>query len=252
VAQARAGLLTAHASPGDDVPVRAGGIPLADLTAGLLLASAVLAALVRARSTGEGARVETSLLQAALAIQVQDLVWLPGEGSSAARVARPSDLVERAAEIREGVDTNPYYRCFRTADGFLAVACLNEAQRRALLGLLDLDDPTIEAPDVTPADERLRDAKRGVTAAIERRFRSEPVEAWTARLGAAGIPCGPVHTRESVAWDEQVKENALVQTVDQPGLGTVTTLARLLGDGARGPAPRLGADTAAVLAEVEA
>ena len=44
VAQARAGLLTSHAGPGDTIPVRAGGIPVADLTAGYLLASSVLAA----------------------------------------------------------------------------------------------------------------------------------------------------------------------------------------------------------------
>src|SRR5580765_3152662 len=82
VAQARAGLLTAHASPGDTVPVRAGGIPMADLTAGFLLATGVLAALVRARETGIGEVVDTSLLAAALAVQVQDLVWLPGEAKA--------------------------------------------------------------------------------------------------------------------------------------------------------------------------
>ncbi|MGL6278114.1 MAG: CoA transferase, partial [Gaiella sp.] len=70
VAQARAGLLTAHASVGDTVPVRAGGVPLADLTAGMLLTSGVLAALVHARATGIGERVEVSLLAAALAVQV--------------------------------------------------------------------------------------------------------------------------------------------------------------------------------------
>jgi crotonobetainyl-CoA:carnitine CoA-transferase CaiB-like acyl-CoA transferase len=52
VAQARSGLLTAHAGPGDTVPVRAGGIPLADLTAGYLLAAEVLAGLVAARASG--------------------------------------------------------------------------------------------------------------------------------------------------------------------------------------------------------
>jgi len=250
VAQARAGLLTAHASPGDDVPVRAGGIPMADLTAGFLLASSVLAGLVRARTTGEGSRVETSLLQAALAVQVQDLVWLPGEEAGGARVARQADLDARAAEIRLGLDTNPYYRCFRTADGYLAVACLNTTQRRALLGLFGLDDPTIEAPDLIPDDERLLDAKRQVTAEIVRRIALEPLEAWSARLAAVGVPCGPVHARESVAGDGQVRANGLVQTLDHPGLGPTTTLARLLGPGADGPAPALGAHTQSLLAEV--
>ena len=49
VAQGRSGLLTSHAAYGDRVPVRAGGIPMADLTAGHLLATGVLAALVRAK-----------------------------------------------------------------------------------------------------------------------------------------------------------------------------------------------------------
>lgn len=94
VAQARAGLLTAHASPGDRVPVRAGGIPMADLTAGFLLATGVLAALVRARESRIGELVEVSLLAAALAVQLQDLVWLPGEierGAGRARAVRSSN-----------------------------------------------------------------------------------------------------------------------------------------------------------------
>lgn len=250
VAQAHAGLLTAHSSTGDDVPVRAGGIPIADLTAGFLLSSAVLAALVRARVTGDGSRVETSLLQAALAVQVQDLVWLPGEHPDAARAAGPADLEARASEIRLGLDTNPYYRCFRTADGYLAVACLNVAQRRALLGLFALDDPTVDAPDLIPDDEGLLAAKRDVTARIVRRIAEEPLEAWVARLGALGIPCSPVQARESVARDPQVVGNGLVQTFDQPGVGTTTTLRRIVGDGGRGTAPALGADTRAVLTEV--
>ena len=47
---------------------------------------------------------------------------------------------------------NPYYRCFEAADGFVAVACLNLAQRRAFLALFGLDDATIDAPDLVPDD----------------------------------------------------------------------------------------------------
>ena len=91
---------------------------------------------------------------------------------------------------------NPYYRCFEAADGFLAVACLNLAQRQAFLALFGLDDPTIAAPDVVPDDAAVLASKQRVTAAIERAIAAEPVEAWLARLGAAGVPAGPVLTRE--------------------------------------------------------
>ncbi len=252
VAQARSGLLTAHAAPGDDVPVRAGGIPMADLTAGMLLSTAVLAALAAARGDGMGSRAEVSLLQAALAVQVQDFVWLEGEPAEAGRVATPADVDARAREIQLGLHTNPYYRCFRTEDGYLAVACLNVAQRRSLLELFGLDDPTIDAPDVVPREREAVDAKRALTAEMAARFAAEPLEAWSARLAAVGVPCGPVLTREGAAHDVQVEAGGLVQVIDQPGLGATTMLSRLVAGGACGAAPLLGSSTDEVLGEVAA
>jgi crotonobetainyl-CoA:carnitine CoA-transferase CaiB-like acyl-CoA transferase len=247
VAQARSGLLTAHASPGDEVPVRAGGIPMADLAAGFLLSSAVLAALVRARDTGTGERVEVSLLAAAMAVQVQDLVWLPGERTGPVRAATEGDLGARATEIGDGLAMNPYYRCFAAADGFVAVACLNVAQRRALLDVFGLADETVEAPDLVPADPAVLEAKQRVTATIAARIATEPVEAWVDRLGAAGVPCGPVLARESVADDEQVRAVGLVGTTVQPGLGEATMLASVFGGGRVLPVPGVGEHTEEVL-----
>jgi crotonobetainyl-CoA:carnitine CoA-transferase CaiB-like acyl-CoA transferase len=255
VAQARAGLLTAHASPGDRVPVRAGGIPMADLTAGLLLSTGVLAALVRARDTGVGELVEVSLLAAAMAVQLQDLVWLTGEGEElAARGVTRADLDARADEIAGGVAMNPYYRCFEASDGFLAVACLNVGQREALLRLFGLEDETVAAPDVVPADGSVLAAKESVTAEIERAIAREPVEAWMRRLEEAGVPCGVVQQRETIHADPQVVAERLVGEVAQPGLGTARLLAPFVRvDGASPeprPAPELGADTDAVLGEL--
>lgn len=253
VAQARAGLLTAHASRGDDVPVRAGGIPMADLTAGFLLATGVLAALVRARETGEGELVDVSLLAAALAVQLQDLVWLEGEATGAKPTGR-AELAARADEIAGGVAMNPYYRTFETADGFVAVACLNLAQRRAFLALFDLDDPTIEAPDVAPEDESILAAKRDLTAAIARSFADQPTSTWVERLESAGVPCARVQQREGVHADPQVVAERLVGRVTQPGLGEIDLLSPFVRAGGERPAPRaapaLGADTGAVLAEL--
>jgi crotonobetainyl-CoA:carnitine CoA-transferase CaiB-like acyl-CoA transferase len=257
VAQGRSGLLTSHASHGDRVPVRAGGIPMADLTAGHLLATGVLAALVRARTAGEGQLVEVSLLGAALAVQIQDLVWLAGEAEGAPAAATRGDLAARADEIAGGLAMNPYYRCYEADDGFLALACLNLAQRQAFLALFGLEDATIEAPDVVPEDTALLAEKQRVTAEIEEAIAAEPVEAWLARLGAAGVPAGPVLARETVHADVQARANRLVQDVDQPGLGPVTMLGAVFRiDGAdpeaTRPAPLLGADTEAVLREVGA
>jgi crotonobetainyl-CoA:carnitine CoA-transferase CaiB-like acyl-CoA transferase len=217
----------------------------------------VLAALVRARTVGEGQLVEVSLLGAALAVQIQDLVWVGGEAVGEAAAASRADLAARADEIAGGLGMNPYYRCFEASDGFLAVACLNLAQRQAFLALFGLGDPTIAAPDVVPDDAAVLASKQQVTAAIERAIAAEPVEVWLARLGAAAVPAGPVLTRESVHADAQSRANRLLQDVEQPGLGQVTMLGGVFridgGDpAATRPAPVLGADTEAVLAEVGA
>jgi crotonobetainyl-CoA:carnitine CoA-transferase CaiB-like acyl-CoA transferase len=229
---------------------------MADLTAGHLLATGVLAALVRARTSGSGERVEVSLLAAALAVQVQDLVWLEGDTQpEEARPATRADLDARAAEIADGLALNPYYRCFEASDGFLAVACLNLAQRRSFARLLAIDDPTIEAPDLVPADPALRVRKHELTASVEARIAAEPVAAWLERLEGAGVPCGPVLSRDAVQADAQVRANGLVGDVRQPGLGAVRLLGGVfrLGDGpatGTGAAPLPGADTESVLREL--
>ena len=255
VAQTRAGLLTAHASRGDSVPVRAGGIPMADLTAGFLLASGVLAALVRARDTGQGELVDVSLLAAALAVQLQDLVWLSGEGGPDEPLAAGrADLHARAEQIAGGVAMNPYYRCFEASDGFLAVACLNIAQRLAFLEVFGLDDPTIEAPDLVPDDPALLAAKEELTERIALAFAERSVVEWIERLDPAGVPCGPVQRREAVGGDAQVLAERLVGEIDQPGLGAVRLLAPLVRVGGATPAPAvapsLGEHTDAVLGEL--
>jgi crotonobetainyl-CoA:carnitine CoA-transferase CaiB-like acyl-CoA transferase len=255
VAQARAGLLTAHASRGDDVPVRAGGIPMADLTAGFLVATGVLAALVRARETGAGELVDVSLLAAAMAVQLQDLVWLAGEDDAVTpQTADRGHLEARADEIAGGVAMNPYYRCYESADGFIAVACLNVAQRRAFLALFDLDDATVDAPDLVPTDPATLRAKEDLTARIAVAFTDRTVADWLDRLGSVGVPCGAVQQRETTYADPQVVAERLVGRVAQPGLGDIGLLAPFVraGGQARPPsaAPALGADTEAVLAEL--
>ena len=228
---------------------------MADLTAGFLLATGVLASLVRARESGQGELVEVSLLAAAMAVQLQDLVWLSGEADEPeARLADRAHLEARAAEIAGGIAMNPYYRCFEASDGFLAVACLNVAQRRAFLDLFGLADPTIDAPDLVPDDSASLVAKQEVTREIETAVASRSTAEWIDRLEGVGVPCGLVNTRETVYADPQVVAAGLVGEVDQPGLGPLRLLAPFVrvGDEVHRPraAPALGADTESVLEEL--
>ena len=79
-------------------------------------------------------------------------------------------------------DDYPYYRCYAAADGFLALACLDVVQRRAFAAIFGLDDPTIEAPDLVPADKAWPSASARSRAGRRAYVAIAPVTEWARSL----------------------------------------------------------------------
>ena len=236
VAQALSGLLMANARPSDPVPQRAGGIAMADFTAGMLAAIAVLAGLA-GRSRDRAPGLEVSLLGAALAVQAQRFVSVEA-----------LDPPPGAAD-----DLDPYYRAYRAADGFVVLACLNERQRRASAGVLGLDDPWAGNPQAPPANAAERDRRRALLAEFERRLATQPAGRSVERFRADGAPAAQVRALEELFDHDQVTANGLVHTVIRDGVGSVKLLGSLFKiDGAvippTRPIPSLGEHTEEVLA----
>jgi crotonobetainyl-CoA:carnitine CoA-transferase CaiB-like acyl-CoA transferase len=256
VAQALSGLLLADARPGDEIPRRAGGIAMADFTAGLLAAISILAGLVGRRDAAPG--VEVSLLGAALAVQAQRFVAVEGDARGvASELATPADLADHGARVRASEELEPYYRAYRAADGFFVLTCLNEAQRRTTLRLLGLEDPFVADPQAVPACDAERVARVQLVRRFEALLATEPAGHWIRRLRAVGVPAAEVRTLDQLYDDPQAHANGLVQEVSAPAGDVV----RLLGgvfkvDGAptsaRRGVPALGEHTAEVLAELAA
>jgi crotonobetainyl-CoA:carnitine CoA-transferase CaiB-like acyl-CoA transferase len=261
VAQAMSGLLLASAQEHDSPPQRAGGIAIADFTAGLLAAVAVLAGLVgRACTPAPG--IEVSLLGAALAVQAQRFVSVDGVDPAPPR-AEPGRLppateadLERLLHERGAVDElEPYYRSYRARDGYFVLACLHERQRRAAGAVLGLDDPWAANPQAPAADPDERARRVGLVEEFERRLALEPAAGWIRRFRAVGVPAAQVQRLDQLFEHEQVDANGLVATVDA-GAGPV----RLLGSvfkvddvtAAVGPVPGLGEHTEEVLSECTA
>jgi crotonobetainyl-CoA:carnitine CoA-transferase CaiB-like acyl-CoA transferase len=258
VAQAVSGLLFSSAHPTDTVPQRAGGIAMADFTAGLLAAVAVLSGLI-GRQRGPAPALEVSLLGAALTVQAQRFVSIedlePAPRLNGERMATPGDLALQARELRAARELEPYYRAYAAADGFLALACLHARQRRAAAAVLGLEDPWAANPQAPPGSEPERRRRAALAASFEREIARRPVREWVTRFRAAGVAAGPVRRLEALFDDEQTLANGLVQTVEQPGVGAV----RLLGtpfkvDGRAAPAqraaPTLGQQTEEILASL--
>jgi crotonobetainyl-CoA:carnitine CoA-transferase CaiB-like acyl-CoA transferase len=260
VAQALSGLLMANAQPTDPVPRRAGGIAMADFTAGLLAAVAVLAGLV-GRPRGSAPGLEVSLLGAALAVQAQRFVSverLDRERRDArgvrTAVATADDLERDARARHDGDELEPYYRAYAGSDGFFVLACLHERQRVAAAAVLGLEDPWAANPQAPPADAGERAQRLALAAEFERRLALEPAETWVRRFRAAGVPAAEVRLLDQLFEHDQVEANGLVQTVRHDPAGEVKLLGSLFKiDGIVTPpqraVPALGEHTEEVLAE---
>jgi crotonobetainyl-CoA:carnitine CoA-transferase CaiB-like acyl-CoA transferase len=83
----------------------------------------------------------------------------------------------------------------------------------------------------------------------------EPCDQWLARLGAAGVPCGPINDYAETFADPQVRARGMVVDITHPTLGPLRTLGSPVKMSETPPlvdrrAPLLGEHTGEVLREV--
>src|SRR5579864_6987998 len=111
IAQGVSGIMSITGEPGGP-PVKA-GVPLTDLGAGLFAVTGILAALESRHRTGVGQQVETSLVDAGVALSV----WEATEFFSGTGVPGPLGSAHRM---------NAPYQAIRCADGYITLGGANE------------------------------------------------------------------------------------------------------------------------------
>ncbi len=204
LAQGFAGLLALTGEP-DGPPVRV-TVPLVDVMTSLLVASGVLAALHVRAKTGEGQRIDVSLLDALVHAQCSGLgsYFLTGE-------APP-----RTGNRSQYFAPSGIYAC---ADGArLCITCPSEKFFRnlcAALGVAWAEDPRFR----TIAD-RLRH-EDDLDALIAARCRNHGRDELLARLVAADVLAAPVNEIADVVRDPQIRHNGMIATTRHPKLGAI-------------------------------
>jgi crotonobetainyl-CoA:carnitine CoA-transferase CaiB-like acyl-CoA transferase len=250
VVQAFSGMMSLQGEEGDP-PIKV-GFPVIDAAAGMAAAQSVLAALLRRARSGEGAYLDVSMAQAAVQLMLSPAVQAAFEGKDTPRVGN------------RGFSGSPGGATFRCADGWIATAANTPAQFGRLcevLGIAEvLEDPgllDVEAMARGAGFVVQRDATR-LRARLDAAFARYSAAALEDALAGAGVPASRVRSLAEFVgeWSQGGMATAPVTRVVYPG-GTVPDL----GTGAKwdrrdpvapGPAPRLGADTEAVLAQAGA
>lgn len=235
IAQGMSGLMSITGLPGQG-PVRA-GIPVADLTAGNLLALGIMVALFERERTGLGRWVTTSLLEAqTFMLDFQAARWLMrGEVAGQAGNDHPT-----------GIPTG----VFPTADGHINIAASSARLWTRFCEAIDRPEWTRHAAWSTQAG---RSADRAaVNAAIGEVTRTRPAAHWIELFEGCGIPAGPINTIDQTFADPQVRHLGLATPVEHPRLGRFDVVASPLNlsgvsKAVRSPTPDAGAHTAEVL-----
>jgi crotonobetainyl-CoA:carnitine CoA-transferase CaiB-like acyl-CoA transferase len=238
ITQGMSGLMSVTGQPGAG-PLRV-GIPVSDLAAGLYLAIGILVALHDRARTGTGTWVQTSLLEAMVAMM----------DFQATRYT-----IDGVVPGQEGNDhpTIAPMGCFATADGYLNVGGASGRLLEAFCAVIGapeiLDDPRFDSIATRAAN------RAELNAIVETRLRTRTTAEWVEAFSAVAVPAGPVYSMDEVFADPQVAHLALPATVTHPLLGDLALVRNPVSiepgiDTVRDPSPEAGQHTDEILREL--
>jgi crotonobetainyl-CoA:carnitine CoA-transferase CaiB-like acyl-CoA transferase len=208
VVQAIGGLMSVTGEEGGG-PVRVGN-PAPDFGTAALVASGIMAALLRRQRTGQGQKLELSLLDTTLF----SLVPMEGEFFATGK------LPPRMGTVRK--DFAPT-GSFETADGkSLYLSVLSDEAWAGLCASLERPE---WRRDARFRDNASRVAHRTPLAReIQACLLAQPLAHWAERLDRHEVPWAPVHTVTEALRDPQTQHNRMLIDVEHPVAGKITLM----------------------------
>lgn len=202
IAQAMSGMMSATGFPGGPPTKTAGYI--ADYSAGLYTALAVVAALHARGASGEGQHIEVSMLDSVFTLLGVPLYIYLATGRVVGRIGNADQSVYP-------------FDLFHAKDGYFALAAYDPGNFRRFCA-------AIGRPDLISEDgssgfaigwER-REELRGV---IERWATDRGVDEILALFRSEGVPAGPVFDIEEIAESEHIRARQMLVPVEDPSAG---------------------------------
>jgi len=238
IAQGMSGLMSVTGFPGQG-PVRCGAA-IADVAAGLFAALGVMTALIERERSGKGQWVQSSLLQAGIALL----------DFQAARYLKEGEV---PPQVGNDHPTSMPTSAYKTADGHINVAASGDGMWQRLCRKIGRED-LLARPEFKDQPARAKN-RAALNAELNAALAKRKSAVWIDALNEAGVPCGPIYAMDQVFADPQVRHIQAAAEVQHPKLGrfsVVNQAARL----SRTPAavvsatPELGEHTGEVLGEL--
>jgi crotonobetainyl-CoA:carnitine CoA-transferase CaiB-like acyl-CoA transferase len=214
--QAETGLMDLTGEP-EGAPSRF-GTSIIDFSTGMTGAAALLACILRAKTTGKGCDVDASLFDTALHQLNYMGTWYLNGGEPQSRQPRSAHYSLTPVQT------------FPTADGWIFVMCMKDTFWRSLCEVLSRADLAGDARYATMA-ARLEN-RAALTAILDREFRGKTTAHWLKALSGR-VPVGPVNDMRKALDNPFVAATGMVQSIDHPekrGLRVLTLPVKIDGE----------------------
>ncbi|BCW39520.1 CoA transferase [Arthrobacter sp. StoSoilB3] len=209
---------------------------LCDYITGMHLMQGILLALRTRETSGTGQKVEVTMYDSMLHLQMQ----------------------EACMQLNRGYEVNwgamPLSGVFETTNGAVCmVGGFTPDPLARISDALDLDEDLTERPGFATLEQQFKN-KPALQAIFREHFATNTTEYWTAKLEEQGLLNAPVHTLEQALADAQTEANGMIVEAEHPTVGTVKMLNAPIRLSATPPtirrtAPRLGEHNVEVLLE---
>ncbi|MGJ7498482.1 CaiB/BaiF CoA transferase family protein [Variovorax sp. RT4R15] len=236
--QAESGLMHLTGEP-DTPPARIGAPSIVDHMTGITSIIGLLAALLRARETGEGCDVDTCLFDVTLHQLGYAATWYLNEGHVSQR------------QERSGHQSVSPVQTFPTADGWIFIMCMTQKFWEALLTGIGREDLRA-LPEFETADARHTNRAQ-LSTLLDAEFAGQPTRHWLAKLEGV-LPVAPVRGLAEALESDFFRESGMLAEVEHPAKHRLQVLANPLKFNGQRPTLRacsaLGADTEEILSAV--
>jgi succinate---hydroxymethylglutarate CoA-transferase len=197
--QAASGLMSVTGEPGR--PAVKAGVPVGDFVAGLYAAYTTLAAVMAARASGQGTRVDCSMLGGLLGIAQLQTSEFFGTG----RIPQP---------LGSAHPRNAPYRGFNASDAPFVIAAGNDKLWHSVCEAVGLDALKGDAR-FTTQEQRARNQAE-LFDLLQPVFGTKPVAYWLAEFDRRGVPYAPINDYAEILDDPQVAHLGLVHPMTLP------------------------------------
>ena len=203
VAQGMSGLMSITGESSDKPPMKVGA-PLTDITAGILGATGVLAALINRDKTGKGQRVDTSLYEAGIVHTYWQSAIAGATGKSPGPLGSAHPL------------TAPY-QAFKTKDNWITIGASNQNNWMNLLNAIQRID--------LQEDDRFKDNNsrmknlEALAPILQEELLKKTSNEWIKIFDEKGLPCGPINSITEMHNDPHTLDRKMVIEVDNKKAG---------------------------------